>query len=97
VEFNRNHYFLGGVLLLLVGLQFRYVHTYVLSSEATAWISQMRGAVSIEKQGLAQRLGNKPPAPVKKALPVPHWLGYAVMAIGAVLVLQSFAMGRPAP
>ena len=31
MDFNRNHYFIAGILLLLAGLQFRYVTSFELN------------------------------------------------------------------
>ena len=35
MEFNRNHYFMAGLVVLALGLQFRYVDSYVLNERAT--------------------------------------------------------------
>src|SRR5690606_21748602 len=35
VEFNRNHYFMAGVVFLLLGIQLRFVESYTLNESTT--------------------------------------------------------------
>ena len=35
MEFNRNHYFMLGLVVLALGIQFRFVDSYVLNEQAT--------------------------------------------------------------
>ena len=39
MEFNRNHYFLAGLVVLFLGIQMRMVDSFILSSESTRFLA----------------------------------------------------------
>ena len=95
MDFNRNHYFVAGILLLLAGIQFRYVTSFELNEKTTQFVEKRFG---------------KPPSPTPRSLlsfnnPVmgtnlrvvhpPRWLGWSLMSIGGVLFAFSLTMPRP--
>ena len=93
MEFNRNHYFLAGLVVLFLGVQVRMVDSFVLSSDSTRFLANKfqnaRGA------GIA-RMSPEGSSGLRKTLRPPEWLGWALISIGSVLVLHSLAMPRPA-
>jgi hypothetical protein len=94
VEFNRNQYFLVGLVILALGLQLRMVETFVLNEKASRFLAERLPAA------VANADGEQPFMPAAGATPrrtvrPPNWLGYALMSIGAVLILHSLAMKRP--
>jgi hypothetical protein len=91
VEFNRNHYFLAGVVLLLVGIQLRMVDAFVLNEGATRFLSQQAGGATSAAATILPAIG---PTPRKTVRP-PEWLGWALMSVGSVLILHSLAMKGP--
>lgn len=91
MEINRNQYFLAGLVVLMLGLQMRMVETYVLNERASSFISERLPALASTDDSLMPSAGPKP----RKTLHPPTWLGYAVISLGAVLVLHSLAMRRP--
>lgn len=93
MEFNRNHYFLAGLVLLFLGIQFRMVDSYVLNEHATRFIDEKFGgkANDGDRPRLLAAVG---PAP-RKTIHPPEWLGWALMSAGAVLILHSLALNRP--
>lgn len=94
MELNRNQYFFMGVVILLVGLQFRLVASYTLTQEATRFLAERSTANSTNSTLLAfsSDLGAGP----QKVLTPPEWLGWCLMSVGAVLILHSLAMPKPA-
>jgi len=92
VEINRNQYFLMGLVLLLLGIQFRLVDTYVLNEETTRILVERMG-----KPPLVARSSSLLPAvgPNRRVVQPPEWLGWALMSIGSVLILHSLALKRP--
>ncbi len=101
MEFNRNHYFMIGVVVLLLGIQVHKVDTYILNEEATAFVVERLGSGEAK---VAQATDDFtamfiPATPVttpqKHKVKTKPWIGFALMSIGAVLVLHSFAMPRP--
>ncbi len=92
MDFNRNQFFMAGVLLLLLGLQFRMVDTFTLNEKTTRFLANR--LPDSEKGALAAFLPAAGPIPRKVVRP-PDWLGYAMLSIGSVVVLHSLAMPKP--
>ena len=91
MEFNRNHYFLAGIVLLLVGIQLRMVDAFVLNEATTRFLSQRAGGAAEAVGSILPAVG---PTPRKTVRP-PEWLGWALMSVGSVLVLHALAMKGP--
>lgn len=100
MDVNRNQYFMIGVVILLLGIQLRYVDSFVLNEKSSHFLSE--------------RLKKRAPAPTTtgtKTTPVvskagiggsprqivrpPEWLSWAMISVGVVLILHSLAMKRP--
>ena len=101
MEINRNQYFLAGMVLLLLGLQFRFVDHFVLNERAGQFVSerlQQTSATSGEGgSGDVQTTGstgNKLFRTPRHFHP-PEWLGWVLISLGSVLILHSLAMPRP--
>jgi hypothetical protein len=94
MEFNRNHYFLAGLVILMLGIQMRMVDSFVLSSESTRFLAtkfpNAKGATIATMAPAGSSSGPR------KTLRPPEWLGWALISAGSVLVLHSLAMPRPA-
>jgi hypothetical protein len=93
VELNRNQYFFLGVVILLVGLQFRVVASYTLTPEATRYLAE-RAQHSATQATLVSFTGDMGALPNKVINP-PEWLGWCLMSVGSVLILHSLAMKKP--
>ncbi|GIW90104.1 MAG: hypothetical protein KatS3mg109_0536 [Pirellulaceae bacterium] len=96
MELNRNHFFMAGIIILLLGLQLRAVDTFTLNKEASQFLatrfpSKSEGPVATT---LTQWSVGASPPPLRTIRP-PRWLGYALISVGAVLILQSLAMPKP--
>lgn len=94
---NRNHFLMIGVVILFLGIQVHIVDTYVLSEKATKVIARRtddQSAPAITGSRLIKAT-NGPDALAKKSIQPPDWLGWMLMSIGSVMVLQSFAMPKP--
>lgn len=92
MDINRNQFFLAGLLILLIGLQFRVVESFVLSEPVTQYLVDNFGTQ--ESGGAAGVLSSVGP-PAKRTLHPPEWLGWALISIGSVLILHSLAMSPP--
>ena len=91
MELNRNHYFMAGVVLLLLGVQLRLVDSYVLNEDSTRLLTA-RGEPSLTNiRPLFQAVA----APSRKVIRPPESLGWALMSIGSVLILHALAMKGP--
>lgn len=94
VEFNRNHYFMAGLVVLFLGIQLRFVESFVVNENVSKYVAQQTGQqtqVGARTTSLFPAAG---PAPRRTVRP-PTWLGYALMSVGSVLILHSLAMNKP--
>lgn len=96
VELNRYHYFIAGVIVLLIGIQLRMVESYVLNEDTTRWLMEQSDDPThqVVKQA-TQMMPAVGPLPRKTVVP-PQWMGWAAISLGSVLILHSLALPRPA-
>jgi hypothetical protein len=80
---SRDRLLLAGLLLFLLGMQFRVVESFTLNERSSHFV--------------AARLGGGPqPNPwqapaLRKVVQPPRWLGLALMSVGAVLTVKSLS------
>lgn len=92
MEFNRNQYFILGLVVLMLGIQVRMVETFVLNERASHFLAErLSPAVAGADGSILPAVGATP----KRTLRPPAWMGYALISIGAVLILHSLAMKKP--
>ena len=92
MELTRNQWFMVGLVVLFVGIQFRAVESYVLNESTTQFIAER-----MRKSGMAGGAVSLLPAvgpAARRVIRPPEWLGWAVMSIGSVLILHSLALRR---
>lgn len=95
MEINRNQYFLAGLVLLFLGLQFHFTDSLVLTSECASMLDRRAGQLAIGgDKGVDVLPGAQVSLPPKMIRP-PEWLGWALLSLGSVLILHSMAMRRP--
>jgi hypothetical protein len=101
MDLNRNQYFLAGLVILAMGMQFRMVETVTLNKECTEFLQRR---MAKKEPGAARPAstfalwGETKAAekiPSLRTMRPPIWLGYALLSVGAVLVLHSLAMPKP--
>lgn len=92
MEFNRNQFFLVGLVIVAIGLQLRMVETFVLNEKASRFLAERLPAAMANADGDFSAAAGATP---RRTLRPPGWLGYALMSVGAVLILHSLAMKRP--
>ena len=106
MEFNRNQYFMVGLVILFLGIQFRLVDSYLLSKPVTKFLAEKTGKASpqtlnavskFEEAPLSFLSFSKKPrvSLLQKVIRPPTWLGWALISVGAVLILHSLAMRAP--
>jgi hypothetical protein len=94
MDLNRNQFFFLGVVILLVGVQFRVVSAFVLNPEATQFIAERTGKVTPAASETWFTATSNTSAS-RKVVEPPEWLGWCLMSIGGVLILHSLAMKKP--
>ncbi|MCA9100596.1 MAG: hypothetical protein R3C10_10905 [Pirellulales bacterium] len=90
MEINRNQYFMMGLVVLMFGIQLRYLSSYVLNEKTTSFLAERFD----QGDGASAVLPANGPG-VKKRVTPPEWVGWAMLSFGAVLILHSLAMKRP--
>lgn len=95
MDFNRNHFFLGGVLFLLLGLQFHLIDSALLTPQFTKFLAEQTDhPAATASNTVGALLGTEVPLPPKKFVP-PEWLGWCLLSIGSVLSLHALALKKP--
>jgi hypothetical protein len=79
---KRQHILLVGMLLLLLGMQFRMVESVTLSERSSQLVAGSP-ATRTSPQLAWQNATNR------KVVEPPRWLGLALMSVGSVLALRS--------
>ena len=87
MQLRRRHYFITGLVLLLIGTQLRVVEAYVLSDTATRFLAEHFGEPSTTAKGAVTRAYLATGAPVNHTIKPPHWIGYAMLSVGFVLTI----------
>ena len=98
MEFNRNQFFMAGMLILLLGVQFRSVDTLVLNERTTQFLAQRMQAWKQPQMAstgdFSTSLAASGPIGNHRLQP-PKWLGWALVSVGSVLVLHSLSLKKP--
>ena len=95
MEINRNQWFMAGLVLLFLGIQFRFVDSFVLAPDFARFLADGTGNRAAAAETTSPLLKPFQNAPAKKTVTPPEWLGWAMLSVGLVLTLQSLAMKRP--
>jgi hypothetical protein len=96
MEINRNQYFMVGLVVLLLGVQFRMVESFVLNEQTTAIVEkQLKTTVLASAESGAAALAQSAPSASFRVVRPPKWLGWAFISVGGILILHSLAMQRP--
>jgi len=95
MEINRNQWFLVGMVLLILGIQFRMVDSYVLTPEFTEFLAARSGYPVAAAGAPTDSLAAAPRPTLRKTVRPPEFLGWALMSISATLILHSLAMKKP--
>jgi hypothetical protein len=95
MEINRNQYFFAGLVLLFLGLQYLLVDTLVLKPECAKLLGEEQSQPIVAARSALGSLVPTSSTLSSKTVRPPEWIGWALLSLGAVLVLHSWAMPRP--
>lgn len=94
MQMTRNRYFMLGVLMILLGIQFRMIDSFVLNESTTRALARMSKQTSVaSSDSFGDFLMQVHPRPTKRVSP-PRWLGLALIAVGTVVSLHAIAIPR---
>jgi hypothetical protein len=94
MEVNRNQFFMGGLVLLFLGIQFRMIDTFTFNEKVTRFLAT-RMKVIDEPAASATGANVASASSPRKVVRPPQWVGFAMISVGAVLVLHAMAMQKP--
>jgi hypothetical protein len=94
MEVNRNQFFMGGLVLLFLGIQFRMIDTFTFNDNVTRFLAT-RMKIIDEPAAPAAGTNTAAAASSRKVVRPPQWVGFAMISLGAVLVLHAMAMQKP--
>lgn len=95
MEFNRNRYFMWGVLLLLLGIQFRMVNSFVLNETGTRALAQIAKESQLASQEFTSELYMAAHPNPRKTIRPPGWLGWILLTAGGVMCLHAMVLPPP--
>ncbi len=95
MDLNRNQFFIFGLVMLLFGIQFRMVESYVLSEKASRFLAERMQAGAVDGDGTARPFVAAVGPTARRSIKPPDWLGWCLVSTGAVLILHSLAMKKP--
>ena len=94
MEISRNQFFMAGLVLLLLGIQFRAIEAVELKEQVAKFMAERTGhplaSVGTQNPILAP-IGN---AAGTRVVYPPDWLGWMFLSLGSVLILHSLAMPK---
>lgn len=94
MQLTRNRYFMLGVLMILLGIQFRMIDSFVLNEPTTRALARMTKQSSVAaNDSFTNFMMQVHPKPTKRVTP-PRWLGLAMIAVGSVISLHAIAIPR---
>lgn len=96
MDINRNQVFLAGLVMILFGVQFRALESVVLTPKATKLLAEQTDQPGVAVTRTMESLTGKEASVPRKTLRPPDWIGYFLLSVGAVLILHSWTMTKPA-
>jgi hypothetical protein len=95
MEINRNQYFFAGLVLLLLGIQYQLIDRLVLKPECAKLLGEEQSQPVVAARNALGSLVQASNSVPSRTVQPPEWIGWALLSLGAVLVLHSWAMPRP--
>jgi hypothetical protein len=95
MDITRNQYFLAGLLLLFLGIQFRLIDSVDLNPEFSQFLAERSNHPVASVGAATQALIQLEKPVIKKNVRPPDWIGWSLASVGAVLILHSLAMKKP--
>ena len=93
MDLDRNRYFMIGVIIFLLGLQFRLVDSFVLNESSTRALHRFVKKSNIADNNVATNAYMQVASPKKNMRP-PHWLGFVLLTVGGVMSLHALVLPK---
>lgn len=94
MNLDRNRYFMFGVILFLLGLQFRLIDTFVLNESSTRALHRIAQRSQISDRNIGTDVYMQVAPSPKKSVRPPNWLGFVLLTVGGVMSLHAMVLPR---
>ena len=94
MEITRNQYFMAGLVLLLLGIQFRMIESVELKEQFATFIAERTDHPLISVSAQTPILAPVQSTAINRVMHPPEWVGWMLLSLGGVLVLHSLAMPK---
>ena len=94
MEITRNQYFMAGLVLLLLGIQFRAIESVEVKEQFAKFMAERTGHPLVAVSNQSPLLAPIGGAAVSRVVYPPEWIGWLFLSLGSVLVLHSLAMPK---
>jgi len=94
MEITRNQYYMAGLVLLLLGIQFRMIESVELKEQFAKFIAERTDHPLISVSSQSPVLTQVEGASIDRVVHQPEWVGWLLGSLGFVLVLHSLAMPK---
>lgn len=95
MDFDRNRYFMFGVLIFLLGIQFRMVESFVLNETSTRALARFAKGTQLAANDFSSQMYMNMNPQYKKSVKPPSWLGWALLTVGGVVCLHAMVLPKP--
>lgn len=94
MEFDRNRYFMFGIILFLLGMQFRMIDSFVLNESSTRALHRFaKRSQMVSNNPATNMYMSVAPSPKKMVIP-PQWFGWVLLTVGGVVCLHAMVLPR---
>ena len=83
-----------GVLLFLIGIQFRMIDSFVLNESSTRALHRIAKNSQIASNNVATNMYMQVAPSPKKTVKPPNWLGWALLTVGGVISLHAMVLPK---
>ena len=91
---DRNRYFMLGVVLLCLGLQFRLIDSFVLNETSTRALHKVVKSQQADANAMATNVFMQAAPNPRKALKPPRWLGFVLLTAGGIMTLHALVLPK---
>jgi len=94
MEISRNQYYMAGLVLLLLGIQFRMIESVEVKEQIAMFLAERSDHPLISVSAQSPVLSPMESASINRMIHPPEWIGWMLISLGSVLVLHSLAMPK---
>ncbi|MCA9186687.1 MAG: hypothetical protein R3E01_34090 [Pirellulaceae bacterium] len=95
MPFGRQKFLILGMTLIFLGVQLRFVESFVLTPKASQFVeTKMQNSGLMQGSRLDAYLPRTSIIAARKTVTPPRWIGLALISVGAVLVLHGVTLDK---